>query len=223
MNFRIGIAGNIGVGKSTLTELLAQHLGAIPYYEQFQGNPYLHDFYRDMHAWSFHSQIYFLIQRVKEIQELSSVTDPLVLDRTIYEDAEIFAKNLYLRHHLDRRDYETYYELYETVGKILRKPDLIVFLAADVPTLQRRIAHRGRLSEKGITPEYLEQLNHLYTAWSEKIPGLTNMLQIDTRQIEIKEHSILVQIFAGVDQALAHPTLAFQQDWLKYVPRQPAN
>ncbi|MCF7796297.1 MAG: deoxynucleoside kinase [Lentisphaeria bacterium] len=196
MGLRIGIAGNIGVGKSTLTEHLATYLEAKPHYEQFQGNPYLQDFYRDMESWAFHSQIYFLIQRVKEIQALATEQGDIILDRTIYEDAEIFARNLYRQGKLATRDFQTYFELYETVNHLLPPPDLLVYLAADVSTLLKRIHLRGRGSEQQIKPEYLGQLNQLYDTHMEKISHTIPVLRIQTDELElthVKDRDIIFQ------------------------------
>jgi deoxyadenosine/deoxycytidine kinase len=159
------VAGNIGVGKSSLVERLAEALDWTPFYEAADENPYLADFYRDMPRWSFHSQVFFLARRVRLLTELYTHTGPVVQDRSLYEDAEVFAANLHQQGALDERDYATYRLLYESVIGLLPPPDLLVYLRADVPTLLARIALRGRPFEQHIAPEYLAHLNTLYDAW----------------------------------------------------------
>ena len=161
----VAIAGNIGVGKSTLTELLSERLDWEPFFEAVNDNPYLSDFYEDMERWSFHSQIYFLSRRLRHHWQLLQRSNSVVQDRTVYEDAEIFARNLYRQGSLVERDYRSYCELYDVVTTVLPPPDLIVYLRASVPTLQDRIQRRGRSYERGISTAYLEQLNRLYETW----------------------------------------------------------
>lgn len=218
MGLRIGIAGNIGVGKSTLTEILAQHLKATPHYEQFQGNPYLDDFYRDMKRWAFQSQIYFLIQRVKEIQELARVTSDLVLDRTIYEDAEVFARNLYQQGKLVKRDFQTYYELYKTVNHLLPPPNLLIYLAAEVPTLLNRIRIRGRESERRIDAEYLDQLNRLYEAWIDKISPKIPVLRVNTNTLEWSLENDRQMLFHYIDTILKGDETPIKNTMVQYMP-----
>lgn len=161
----VAIAGNIGVGKSTLTELLSRRLEWEPFFEAVDGNPYLSDFYENMERWSFHSQIYFLSRRLRHHWQLLQRSNSVVQDRTVYEDAEVFACNLYRQGLMEERDYRSYTELYEVVTTVLPPPDLIVYLRASVTTLQERIHRRGRSYEKRMSTEYLEQLNELYEAW----------------------------------------------------------
>ena len=161
----ITVAGNIGVGKSTLVEMLCARLGWEPFFEGVVDNPYLADFYADMRAWSFHSQIFFLGRRLKDLRRLMDFPRTVVQDRSVYEDAEIFAKNLYRQGFIGERDWASYHELYQALAKLLPPPDLIVYLQATVPTLLRRIALRGREYEKKIAPDYLAQLNTLYEEW----------------------------------------------------------
>lgn len=161
----IAIAGNIGVGKSTLVEKMCAHLGWEPFFEGVVDNPYLADFYADMARWSFHSQIFFLGRRLRDLRRLMDDPRNVVQDRSVYEDAEIFARNLYRQGHINERDWQSYHELYSALTELLPPPDLIVYLQASVPTLLNRIALRGREYEKKIAPEYLAQLNTLYEEW----------------------------------------------------------
>jgi len=161
----IAIAGNVGVGKSTLTAKLAERFNWTPFYEAVDDNPYLSDFYQDMQRWSFHSQIYFLSRRLRHHKDLIRHPNHVVQDRTVYEDAEIFAQNLYRQGNMHARDYASYRELYEVMVERLPPPNLMVYLKASVPTLMRRIAKRGRDFERDISPAYLEQLNGLYNGW----------------------------------------------------------
>ena len=161
----IAIAGNIGVGKSTLVEKLCAKLKWEPFFEGVVDNPYLADFYQDMRAWSFHSQVFFLSRRLHDLRQLRDFPRTVVQDRSVYEDAEIFAKNLYKQGHIADRDWSTYRELYQVLTELLPPPDLVVYLSASVPTLLHRIAQRGREYEKSIAPDYLAQLNVLYDEW----------------------------------------------------------
>jgi deoxyadenosine/deoxycytidine kinase len=161
----IAIAGNIGVGKSSLVDLLCARLGWAPFFEGVVDNPYLADFYADMTKWSFHSQIFFLARRLRDLRRLMDFPRTVVQDRSVYEDAEIFAKNLYRQGFISERDWKTYRELFEVLTELLPPPNLVVYLNASVPTLLQRIALRGREYEKKITPEYLAQLNVLYDEW----------------------------------------------------------
>ena len=165
--YSIAIAGNIGVGKSTLTRLLADHLDWTPFYEAVDDNPYLADFYRDMPQWSFHSQIFFLSRRLRLLRNMLSHPGTVIQDRTIYEDAEIFARNLFQLSNMSKRDYHVYRGLYEEFIQFLPAPDLLIYLKASVPTLIERIHRRGRDFEQEVSPLYLQQLNELYEAWIE--------------------------------------------------------
>jgi deoxyadenosine/deoxycytidine kinase len=163
----IALAGNVGVGKSTLTKLLSEYLCWEPFYETVDDNPYLADFYKDMCTWSFHSQIYFLARRLSHHRQIIAWPGTVVQDRTVYEDAEIFAQNLHLQGYMTTRDWQNYWDLYQTVITILPPPDLVIYLQASVPVLQARIRQRGRDYEQAIAEEYLVQLNALYTEWVE--------------------------------------------------------
>jgi deoxyadenosine/deoxycytidine kinase len=179
----VAIAGNIGVGKSTLTELLSQRLGWEPFFEAVNDNPYLADFYENMERWSFHSQIYFLSRRLRHHWQLLQRSNSVVQDRTVYEDAEVFACNLYRQGLMEQRDYRSYSELYEVVTTVLPPPDLIVYLRASISTLQERIHKRGRSYEKDISRAYLEQLNELYEAWIEGF-SLCPVLTVPTDDLD---------------------------------------
>jgi deoxyadenosine/deoxycytidine kinase len=164
----VAIGGNIGVGKSTLTDILASTLGWKPFYEAVDENPYLADFYADMRRWSFHSQVFFLSRRLQHHRQLVDHPGSVVQDRSVYEDAEIFAHNLYMRGQMSRRDYGAYHDLYEGVRAFLPPPDLLIYLKASVETLQARIHQRGRDFERDISTDYLGQLNILYDEWIER-------------------------------------------------------
>jgi deoxyadenosine/deoxycytidine kinase len=161
----IAVAGNIGVGKSTLVRLLAQRLGWQPFFEPVGENPYLADFYDDMRTWSFHSQIFFLTRRLRTHRDLCNHPSSSIQDRSVYEDAEVFARNLARQGLMAERDYHSYRELYSVLTEFLPPPDLVVYLRADVPTLLARIAQRGRSYEQDMRPDYLAQLNELYEGW----------------------------------------------------------
>jgi deoxyadenosine/deoxycytidine kinase len=161
----IAVAGNIGVGKSTLVSYLSEELDWTAFYEPVAENPYLADFYEDMQAWGFHSQIYFLMRRLRIHRRLMAMSGSVIQDRSVYEDAEIFAHNLYLQDAISDRDYNTYHELYRVLVEFLPPPDLVIYLRASVPTLLDRIAKRDRDYERTISADYLADLNELYESW----------------------------------------------------------
>jgi len=164
----VAIAGNIGVGKSSLTKLLSEKLGWEPFYEAADENPYLSEVYQDMARWCFHSEVFFLARKLYYYHLLLKSPHSVIQDRTIYEDAEIFVENFYREGLMSERDYRTYRQLYEAIISILPPPDLVIYLQASVPTLEKRIALRGRDYEKKIPREYLEKLNALYEEWIER-------------------------------------------------------
>jgi deoxyadenosine/deoxycytidine kinase len=163
----IAIAGSIGAGKSTLTGMLAAAFNWQPFYEADAENPYLADFYEDMRRWSFHSQVFYLGKRLEHHRLLLDHPGSVVQDRTVYEDAEIFARNLYDQGQMSDRDYDAYRRLYRSISAFLPPPSLIVYLRASVTTLMQHIHKRGRPFERSISPAYLAQLNRLYEAWIE--------------------------------------------------------
>lgn len=166
--FFVAVAGNIGVGKSTLTGILAESFAWKPFYEAVDENPYLADFYADMQRWSFHSQVFFLSRRLQHHRQLVDHPGSVVQDRSVYEDAEIFARNLHDQGKMSARDYQAYHDLYEGIRAFLPAPDLLVYLKASVDTLLARIRLRGRDFERDISPNYLHSLNVLYDHWIER-------------------------------------------------------
>lgn len=161
----IAIVGNIGAGKTTLTGLLARHMGFEPQFEAVEHNPYLEDFYNDMKRWSFNLQIFFLNSRFRHMLELQQKEKDIIQDRTIYEDAYIFADNLHDMGLMSTRDYENYSAIFESLVSFIRPPDLLIYLRASVPTLVNNIQVRGREYEAGIRLDYLSRLNEKYEKW----------------------------------------------------------
>ena len=164
----IAVAGNMGVGKTSMVQFLTERYAFNPVYEPFMNNPYLDDFYKDMKKWAFHSQMYFLSHKFKLHMGLNNSIETIVQDRTIYEDAEIFATNLYRSRKLKKRDYETYIELYETMKNALQPPDLLIYLRCSVRNIRKRIRQRGRDSEQEIPVRYIRNLNRLYEEWIDR-------------------------------------------------------
>jgi deoxyadenosine/deoxycytidine kinase len=184
----VAVAGNIGVGKSTLVSMLCNRLGWQPFFEPVGENPYLADFYHDMHQWSFHSQIFFLTRRLHTHRQLLDHPTSAIQDRCVYEDAEVFAQNLFLQGLMDERDYLSYCELYRVLIEFLPPPDLVVYLRAPVEILLQRISHRGRDYERTITPEYLGQLNALYEDWIANF-SLCPVLTVPADALDYVAHS----------------------------------
>jgi deoxyadenosine/deoxycytidine kinase len=174
----IAIAGNIGSGKTTLTSLLSKNFGWDAHFEDVEDNPYLNDFYNDMQRWSFNLQIYFLNTRFNQILSFRRSGKTLVQDRTIYEDAYIFAPNLHAMGLMSTRDFENYFTLFNMLSSLIQPPDLVVYLRATVPTLVRQIQKRGRKYEDNIRLDYLKRLNERYEAWIESYK-LGKMLIVD--------------------------------------------
>jgi deoxyadenosine/deoxycytidine kinase len=199
----IAIAGNIGVGKSTLTGMLGQRMGWEPFYEAVADNPYLADFYADMTRYAFHSQMFFLSRRLRHHRRLLDFPGSVVQDRSVYEDAEIFARLLYEQGHIEERDYRTYRELYEVLVLFLPPPDLVVYLRASVPTLLKRIYSRGREFERGISSEYLEQLNAFYASWMQAF-SLCPVLTVPADDLDFVHNcSHLDLIIAKIEEKLS--------------------
>jgi deoxyadenosine/deoxycytidine kinase len=182
----LAIAGNIGVGKTELTRRLSSELGWIAYYEPVVQNPYLDPFYADMPRWSFHLQIYFLSERFKAQAEIGRSQMPFIQDRTIYEDAEIFARTLLEQGSMTQVDYDNYTSLFGVLVSFLRRPDLILYLKASPQVLMERIAKRGRPSEQGIELEYLTRLNNAYDDWMARARREQEVLEIDTDRIPLQ-------------------------------------
>lgn len=180
MNGFIGVAGNIGVGKTTFTQILADKFHLKPYFESVIDNPYLSDFYDDMDRWSFHLQIYFLHHRFKTHQAMSLEKRGVVQDRTIYEDVEIFARNLYDMGLMSERDWTNYRDLFSIMISYLEKPQLIVYLRASTDTLLSRIKGRDRHFERSIDPEYLHRLNVAYERWMDELQKEQQVLIVET-------------------------------------------
>lgn len=178
------LAGNIGAGKSTLVGLLCDRLGWTPYFEPVAENPYLKDFYSDMERWAFHSQTFFLMHRARSHRELSLEPGSVVQDRSLYEDAEVFARNLHRQKRMSDRDYATYRDLYGVLSSLLPSPDLVVYLKASVPTLKRRILQRARAFEQDIPDAYLEGLNELYEDWIGRF-RLAPVLTVEADQTDV--------------------------------------
>jgi len=198
----IGIAGNIGVGKTTFTSFLAKEFNLKDIYESVSDNPYLSDFYGDMHRWSFNLQVYFLHHRFASIIDIENSHKGFVQDRTIYEDVEIFSKNLHDMGYLDDRDWKTYSDLFLNMTKFLKSPDIIIYLRADLDVLLERINNRNRDYEATIDPEYLKRLNLMYDEWIENITW-TKVLIIDTNTFNIfQDKDTLESIFKDIKEKL---------------------
>ncbi len=180
----IAVAGNIGSGKTTLTRLLSAHYGWIPKYEEVADNPYLTDFYEDMQRWSFNLQVFFLNRRLAGIVEIQKTGATVIQDRTIYEDASIFATNLHAMGLMSTRDFDNYIRLYELMISLIPPPDLIIYLRASVPTLVKRIQKRGREYENSIRLDYLTGLNERYEAWITKYEGPKLILEVYDLHVE---------------------------------------
>jgi deoxyadenosine/deoxycytidine kinase len=198
----IAVAGNIGAGKTTLTELLSKHYKWIPHFEDVDHNPYLMDFYEDMPRWSFNLQIYFLNSRLQQLVEIQKGTETIIQDRTIYEDANIFAPNLHEMGLMSKRDFDNYFKFFQTLKTMVQPPDLLVYLKASVPTLVGQIQKRGREYEENIRLDYLKRLNEYYNKWIENYKeGPLLVVDIDKNKFpENEEH--LGEIIRRVDSEL---------------------
>jgi hypothetical protein len=204
----VAVAGNIGAGKSSLAQLLGERFQWKPYFESVDDNPYLSDFYGDMSRWSFHLQIYFLANRFKCHKEIVESSESVIQDRSIYEDAEIFARNLYDIGKMTERDYTNYVSLFHVMMEYLKPPDLMIYLRANVDTLMKQISKRGRDFEQGIQRSYLETLNTLYEDWinryklgplliieSDNLDFVNNKRDLDYILTNVKDHLPQMQLF----------------------------
>ena len=198
----IAVAGNIGAGKTTLTELLSKHYKWIPQFEDVDHNPYLNDFYDDMPRWSFNLQIFFLNNRLNQLLEIYSGTETVIQDRTIYEDAHIFAPNLHDMGLMSKRDYNNYFQFFQTLKRMVQPPDLLIYLQASVPTLVGQIQKRGREYEENIRLDYLKRLNDLYNKWIDGYKeGSLMVVDVDKNKFpENEEH--LGEIITLIDAQL---------------------
>lgn len=183
INRYLAVAGNIGSGKSTLVQFLSAQYGFTPFYEPNDENPYLADFYRDMSGWAYHSQIFFLTHKFRLHQELEHQKGPVVLDRTIYEDAEIFAAGLHETQKISDRDYAVYRALYQNMCRSLRPPDLMIYLRCPISTLRKRIVMRGRKMEQDIPTPYLKGLQKKYDEWIKRYDQ-SEVITIETDKID---------------------------------------
>ena len=205
----IAIAGNMGSGKSTLVEFLSRSYGIAPFYEPNDDNPYLPDFYSDMRRWAFHSQVYFLSSKFRLHQELDRTPGVSILDRTIFEDAEVFATALYEMRRIDKRDWQTYWDFYQSILEAIRPPDLLIFLRCSLPTLRKRIRLRGRAMEQDVPIAYLKRLERLYGQWLESY-RLSEVLVLETDKLDyvndlLHRLDVMQRIEAVLPPEVAHP------------------
>ena len=198
----VAVAGTIGAGKTSLVAWLVKRYGLEPFYEPNDENPYLADFYRDMKAWGYHSQVFFLAHKLKLHQELLASNRPAVIDRTIYEDAEIFARSLKNQRHIAARDWAVYAQLYEGIKKTLRPPDVLVALTCSLGATKKRIQRRGRAMESAIPDAYLRRLHRLYNDWFDRY-DLGPIVKIDTTDLDYVENLVdLIELQQKLDKAL---------------------
>lgn len=203
----IAIGGNIGSGKTTLTSMLANKYGWEAQYEDVDDNPYLNDFYNDMHRWSFSLQIYFLKSRFQQVIDIRKSGKNIIQDRTIYEDAHIFAPNLHTMNLLSKRDFENYFSLFNLMSSLIEPPDLLLYLRASVDTLINQIKKRGRSYETNISNEYLTRLNERYEAWITNY-NLGKLLIINVNNINFSENKNDRElVFQQVDEAIKDITI----------------
>ena len=197
----IAISGNIGSGKTTLTRLLSKHFGWTPHFEDVENNPYLHSFYEDMQRWSFNLQVYFLNSRFRQVIEIRNSGKTIVQDRTIYEDAHIFAPNLHSMNLMSTRDFDNYSSLFELMSKFIQPPDLLIYLRASVPTLVNQIQKRGRDYEASIRLDYLKHLNERYEAWISTYT-IGKLLIIEVDEIDLEKPEDLSYVIEKVNTNL---------------------
>ena len=198
----IAISGNIGAGKTSLTELLSKHYGWEAHYEDVIDNPYLDDFYNHMERWSFNLQIYFLKSRFEQLLKIKNINNVIVQDRTIYEDAHIFAPNLKSMGLMNQRDFKNYQELFELMESQIQGPDLLIYLRSNIPNLVNKIHKRGREYENSISIDYLSRLNERYEAWTSTYDK-GNIIKIDVDELDFVENKeYLKLIIAKVDDEI---------------------
>lgn len=198
----VAVAGTIGAGKTSLVAWLVKRYGLVPFFEPNEDNPYLEDFYADMKKWAFHSQVFFLSHKLKLHQELLASTKPAVIDRTIYEDAEIFARSLKNQRYISSRDWAVYERLYEGIKKTLQPPDVLVALTCSLSATKKRIARRGRAMESAIPDAYLRRLHGLYDRWFESY-DLGPIVRVDTTKLDYVENLVdLIELQQKLDKAL---------------------
>lgn len=209
MKRSIAIAGNMGSGKSTLVDFLARTYGVMPFYEPNDENPYLADFYRDMKRWAFSSQLYFLSNKFRLHQELDRQPGVVVLDRTIFEDAEVFATALYQMRKISKRDWGTYQDFYQAILNAIRPPDLMIYLRCSMRTLRARIRLRGRRMERDVPLAYLKRLERLYDEWIERYT-LSEVLVLETDRLDyihdlVHRLDVMERIEAMLPQEMGKP------------------
>ena len=202
MKRTIAVAGTIGAGKTSLVDWLVRRYGITPFYEPNEANPFLEDFYKDMKRWAFHSQCFFLAHKIELHQQLEKSKTPAVIDRTIYEDAEIFAKNLHAQGNIDERDWAVYERLYGGIRRALKPPDLLIALTCSLPATKKRIVKRARAMEQEIPDAYLRRLHKLYNTWFDNY-DLGPIVKIDTTKLDYVESlTDLIDLIRIVDKAL---------------------
>ena len=202
-DMHIAIAGNIGAGKTTLTELLAKHYKCEPQYEDVVQNPYLDDFYAEMERWSFNLQVYFLNSRFRQILDIHNSKNTVIQDRTIYEDAHIFAPNLHAMGLMTHRDFENYSSLFQLMESLVKGPDLLIYLRSSIPNLVNQIHKRGRVYENSISIEYLSRLNERYEAWISTYDE-AKMIIIDVDGLDFVENKEdFNTVVAEIDKGLS--------------------
>ena len=210
----IAVAGNIGSGKTTLTQLLAEHYGWVPQYEAVTGNPYLEDYYGDIRRWSFNMEVYFLKERFRNMLEMEQSPETFIQDRTIYEGVHVFVANNYRLGHLSDRDYEAYMELFGLMTDIVRYPDLMIYLRASIPHLVGNIQKRGRDYEQSIQIDYLKGLNDLYEDFIyNKYPGKVLTLEVDNMDY-LHNKQDLTTIIQKID-AIVYGLFPFENEKMK--------
>ena len=201
-DMHIAIAGNIGAGKTTLTRLLAKHYNWEPQYEDVVQNPYLDDFYAEMERWSFNLQVYFLNSRFRQILDIHNSKNTVIQDRTIYEDAHIFAPNLHAMGLMTHRDFENYSSLFQLMESLVKGPDLLIYLRSSIPNLVNQIHKRGRVYENSISIEYLSRLNERYEAWIHDYNN-DNLIILEVDNLNFVDRSEdLQQVIQTIDSKL---------------------